>query len=65
VLTKYAAPVGWEGWSVDEQADGVGGKRPRNRWNDVRALSRPGNGGSTGGLVGNLCRSRRLSRPLA
>ena len=23
--TKYAAPVSWEGWSVDEQADGVAG----------------------------------------
>ena len=28
----------------------------RSRWNDVRALSRPGNGSSMGGLVGNLCR---------
>jgi len=26
--TKYAAPVSWEGWSVDEQADGVGGSAP-------------------------------------
>src|SRR5215212_7298071 len=34
----------------------------RNRWDDVRALSRPGNGGSTGGVVGNLYHSRRLSR---
>ena len=55
----YAAPVSWDGWSVDEQADGVGG--PATAGMTCGPLSRPGNGGSTGGLVGNSCRSRGLS----
>ena len=43
------------------KGDGVGGSAPATAGDDVLALSRPGNEGSTGGLVGNSRRSRRPS----